>query len=141
MAEEDRLSTGVVKTEPVPYMPNIFGVDGEAMDPKDLKKGDMLVVFWKEPTKYKAEISIVCFEKFGEGDKRSGKIIFFSRAEFEPLSTCCYPLEDIREMRFCACDSSASGLVFGKLASLEKENRTLWDRLERIKKNLLDLMT
>ncbi len=65
--------------------------------------------------------------------------IFFTRAESEPLSECCYPLKDISEMRLCGYDSSASAQVFGMLASLYKENRMLWDRLKRIEDRLRNL--
>ena len=143
MAEEDRLSTGVVEAKPAPYMPKISGVDGKAMTPEDLKRGDILVVYWVESAKYRAETSVVCFEKFEKFEENiwaKKGVIFLRRAEFEPSSACCYPLEAISEMRFCAPDSSASAQVFNKLSSLCEENKILQDRLERTKNRLSGLM-
>ena len=121
-------------------MPKIFRVGGEEMAPGELKEGDILVVYWKEPAKYKTETSIVRFERFGEGIKVDPrKVVFMCRAEFDPPSICCYKLEDILEMRFCAHGSSASAQVFNKLTSLHKENRRLSARIERIQSRLLDL--
>lgn len=128
MAESNELS-----------MPKIFGVNGEEMAPSDIKQNDILVVFWVEPTKYKAETSVVLFEKFGEGirfDPR--RIVFLSRAEFELPDMYCYFLSDIREIRFCAKSSSASFQTFLKLHELYKENRRLIERLERIEKRFRD---
>lgn len=139
MAEEE-LSTGVFEAKPTQYMPKIFGVDGRKMAPEDLKVRDILVVYWKEPAKYKTETSVVRFEKFVEQSVWSGKkSSFFCRAESEPLSVCYYPLEEISEIRFCARDSSASSQIFLKLHDLYKENRRLTEKLETIKKRIMDL--
>lgn len=135
MAGEDKLSVSAVQP-----MPKIFDVNGEEMAPSDLKENDMLVVRWVEPAKYKAETSVVRFEKFSEVTKWTpNRVIFFGRADFEPLSVCRYPLEDISEIRFCAKSSSASSQVFNKLHEFYKENKRLWDRIERINKRLQDL--
>ena len=139
---ESELSTGVFEAKPTPYMPKIFGVDGREMAPEDLKINDILLVYWAKPTEHKAETSVVRFEKFRGGTRFDARgIVFLSRAEFEPLSTCCYPLEDISEIRFCAHDSSASAQVFSILHSLYKENRELKSRMERSKERLLYLIS
>ncbi len=135
MAEADKLTIGLVKP-----MPKIFGVNGEEMASSDLKEDDILVVFWAEPTKHKAETSVVRFKKFGEGIKADArKVVFLSEAKYEPLIVCCYPLSDIREMRFCARSSSASSLIFCDLHELYKENRILTARVQRIKERLMKL--
>jgi len=140
MAEADELSTGIVEAKPALNIPKIYGTDGEEMAPENLKTGDILLVCWAESAKCGAKTSVVRFEKFGEPTRFDPRrAIFFSRAEFEQLSVCCYPLEAISEMRFCAHDSSASAQTFSKLHELYKENRTLTERLERIERRLRDL--
>lgn len=141
MAEGDKLSIGDTRPEPVSNMPFISGTDGETMAPEDLKEGDILVVYWVEPTKYKAQVSIVRFERLGPGEVSDARrVIFLSRAESEPLGARFYPLADISEMRLCAHDSSASSQIFGKLHDLFEENNRLWGRLERIKERFLGLL-
>ncbi len=141
MAKGDNLSIGVVSGQNQPqYMPNIFSfsADDKRMAPEDLILGDILVVYWKDSENYKTETSVVRFEKFGEGtrfDQR--RVVFLCRADFEPLSACCYPLKDISEMRFCARDSSASSQIFFKLHELYKENRILTEKLETIRKRFM----
>ncbi len=136
MAEGDKLSIGAVQSAC-----KIFGANGEEMAPSDLRKNDVLVVYWADQSKYGAETSVVRFEKFVEGitfDPR--KVVFLTRAEFEPLSICCYPQSDIREMRFCARDSSASSQIFLKLHGLYKENRILTARLQTIRERFMKLV-
>ncbi len=136
MAEGDKLSIGTVQ-----LMPKIFGVNGEEMAPRDLKESDILVVYWANPKKNKAETSVVRFEKFGElirADAR--RVVFLSEAEHDPLCVCCYPLNDILEMRFCARGSSASSQTFLKLRELYKENRILTAKLQTIRERFRKLV-
>ncbi len=136
MAEGDTLSIGTIQP-----MPKIFGVNGEEMAPSDIKENDILVVFWVEPTKYKAETSVVRFEKFGEGTRFDARrVVFLSRAEFELPDICSYPLNDIREIRFCAKSSSASSQIFDKLHEFYKENRKLAEKLRTVRKRFMDFV-
>ncbi len=136
MAEGDKLSIGTAQP-----MPKIFGVNGEEMVPRDLKESDVLVVYWANPKKNKAETSVVRFEKFGEGTRAdTSRVVFLSRADFEPLSVCCYLLNTIREMRFCAQDSSASSQIFLKLHDLYRENRILTAKLQTIRERFMKLV-
>ena len=134
-----------INTTSATEMPKIFRVGGEEMAPGELKEGDILVVYWKEPAKYKTEASIVRFERFWKDIRVDpSNVVFMSRAEFDQpsISSIChynYKFSDILEMRFCARGSSASAQVFNKLASLHKENRRLSARIERIQSRLLDL--
>jgi hypothetical protein len=117
-------------------MPQVYGVDGSAMALEDLKKGDILVVCWKDSVKYNTETSVVRFEKLSKISS-SDRWIFMSSADFDSLGPCSYPIENILEMRFCARDSSASSQIFSQLHELHKKNRMLMERLKTIRQRFM----